>query len=66
MTDEEESSERLRDPVHVTLITCCVFANGCRLWLVEPTWYILTKIDPVTIFVWPECMLMSKVGGNWM
>ena len=24
MTDEEESSERLRDPVHVTLITCCV------------------------------------------
>ena len=25
MTDEEESSERLRDLVHVTLITCCVF-----------------------------------------
>ena len=25
VTDEEESSERLRDPVHVTLITCCVF-----------------------------------------
>ena len=25
MTDEEESSERLRDPVHVMLITCCVF-----------------------------------------
>ena len=23
--NEEESSERLRDPVHVTLITCCVF-----------------------------------------
>ena len=27
MTDEEESSVRLRDPVHVTLITCCVFDN---------------------------------------
>ena len=25
MTDEEESSKRLRDPVHVTLITCCIF-----------------------------------------
>ena len=25
MTDEEESSERLRDPVHIMLITCCVF-----------------------------------------
>ena len=25
MTDEEESYRRLRDPVHVTLITCCVF-----------------------------------------
>ena len=28
MTDEEESSERLRDPVHVTLITCCVFTDN--------------------------------------
>ena len=25
MTDEEESSRRLRDLVHVTLIICCVF-----------------------------------------
>ena len=25
VTDEEESSKRFRDPVHVTLITCCVF-----------------------------------------
>ena len=29
-TDEEESYRRLRDPVHVTLITCCVFGIVCR------------------------------------
>ena len=31
MTNEEESSERLRDPVHITLITCCVF--GVLPWV---------------------------------
>ena len=34
VTDEEESSERLRDPVHVTLITCCVFVRKQRMsWI---------------------------------
>ena len=28
MADEEESSERLRDPVHVMLVTCCVFGTN--------------------------------------
>ena len=33
VTDEEESYRRLRDPVHVTLITCCVFiTNNPRYW----------------------------------
>ena len=33
VTDEEESSERLRDPVHITLITCCVFATNISVML---------------------------------
>ena len=39
MTDEEESYRRLRDLVHVTLITCCVFVI---VLLISAMWARLT------------------------